>query len=69
MPRATPPASPFGTRVLRTDPSAYAPSAERPVRVKAQHMRAATRTPAHSHSWAQLAYSSAGVLRVTAWPF
>jgi AraC-like DNA-binding protein/quercetin dioxygenase-like cupin family protein len=44
----------------------FTPDARRPVRVRARALAAATRIDPHRHDWAQVAYSSAGVLRVTA---
>jgi AraC-like DNA-binding protein len=49
-----------------SDPLRYAPSAERPVRVRARRLRADTRIVPHAHPWAQVAYSSTGVVRLTA---
>ena len=66
MPRRPKPhASPIST-VQPADLQRHAPSAERPVRVKARRLAADTRIVPHSHPWAQLAYSTTGVLRVTA---
>lgn len=51
------------------DPTAldsFAPDAAHPLRVRARRMAAATRIAPHHHAWAQVAYSAAGVLRVTA---
>lgn len=64
MPRRDLPPSPAS--VLPADPQRYAPSAERPVRVKARKLKADTRIVPHRHAWAQVAFSTAGVLRVTA---
>lgn len=64
MPRRDLPPSPAS--VLPADPLRYAPSAERPVRVKARKLKADTRIVPHRHAWAQVAFSNAGVLRVTA---
>ena len=64
MPRGVAPSSP--TSVLPADPARYAPSAARPVRVKARRLRADTRIVPHSHAWAQVAFSTTGVLRMTA---
>lgn len=61
MPRPTQP-----QHVLPADPLRYAPTAERPVRVKARRLSAETRIVPHQHGWAQLAFSTTGVLRVTA---
>ena len=64
MPRRDLPPSPAS--VLPADPLRYAPSADRPVRVKARKLKADTRIVPHRHAWAQVAFSNAGVLRVTA---
>lgn len=63
MPRG---ASSSTTSVLPADPARHAPSAARPVRVKARRLRADTRIVPHSHAWAQVAFSTTGVLRMTA---
>lgn len=42
------------------------PDMARPLRVRARSLGADTRIEPHCHAWAQLAYSAAGVLRVTA---
>lgn len=52
--------------VLPADPALYAPDARRPLRVRARHLAAATRIAPHRHPWAQLAYSTTGVLHVSA---
>lgn len=52
--------------MLPADPSRYAPDATRPVRVKAGRLRADTRFVPHRHEWAQVAFSSTGVIRLTA---
>jgi AraC-like DNA-binding protein len=52
--------------LLPADPARYAPCAERPVRVKARRLRADTRIVPHHHAWAQVAFSTTGVLRMTA---
>lgn len=49
-----------------SDPLRYAPCAERPVRVRARRLRADTRIVPHAHPWAQVAYSTTGVVRLTA---
>ena len=61
MPLATAP-----NHVLPVDPLRYAPTADRPVRMKARRLRADTRIVPHSHAWAQVAFSTTGVLRMTA---
>jgi AraC-like DNA-binding protein len=63
MPRHS---APSPVSVLPADPLRYAPTAERPVRVRARKLRADTRIVPHRHAWAQVAFSNAGVLRVTA---
>jgi AraC-like DNA-binding protein len=59
-------ARPAGNQVLPADTTRFAPTPERPVRVKARRLRADTRIVPHSHAWAQVAFSTTGVLRVTA---
>jgi AraC-like DNA-binding protein len=46
-------------------PHLYMPHAARPVRAKFQPMKADTQVVPHSHPWAQLAISTAGVVRLT----
>ncbi len=46
-------------------PHLFVPSRERPVRAKYWLLRAATQVRPHSHSWAQVAVSTSGVLRLT----
>lgn len=60
------PHRPAPDHLLPADPLRYAPSAARPVRVKARRLQADSRIVPHSHGWAQVAFSNAGVLRVTA---
>lgn len=48
------------------EPMRYAPTVERPLRVKSRTLRADTKVDPHSHTWAQVAFSVAGVTRVTA---
>ena len=45
---------------------ALVPSVAHPLRVRARRLAAASRIEPHRHDWAQVAYSAAGVLRVTA---
>jgi AraC-like DNA-binding protein len=54
------------TDILPIDPLRYAPDALRPVRVKARRLSADTRIVPHRHAWAQVAFSSTGVIRLTA---
>lgn len=57
---------PNQNQVLPSDPLRYAPTPERPVRMRARRLEASTRIVPHRHAWAQVAFSAAGVLRVTA---
>ena len=56
---------PAGT-ALPADADRFGPDAAQPLRVRARRLAAATRIAPHSHPWAQVAYSSTGVLRVSA---
>jgi len=47
-------------------PHLFRPDAARPVRVKRQSLLAQHRVVPHRHDWAQLAFSTTGVLRLTA---
>jgi AraC-like DNA-binding protein/quercetin dioxygenase-like cupin family protein len=47
-------------------PHELAPTPEHPLRVRARRMAAATRIEPHRHDWAQVAWSAAGVLSVSA---
>lgn len=46
-------------------PPEFAPTRMHPMRVRARQVDAGSRIPRHTHAWAQLAYASRGVLRVT----
>lgn len=46
------------------DPPAYAPTAERPLRAKRRRISATARVAPHAHPWAQVAFSSTGVIRM-----
>jgi len=48
------------------DPSAHAPTPERPLRAKLRPIMAASRITPHHHDWAQVAFSSTGVIRMDA---
>lgn len=48
------------------NPRRYAPTLERPVRVKARRLERDTEILPHSHPWAQVAISISGVARITA---
>jgi AraC-like DNA-binding protein/quercetin dioxygenase-like cupin family protein len=54
------------TSVPPLDPMGYAPSHQRPVRAKLRHLAADTDVPPHQHTWAQVAMSSTGVIRMRA---
>jgi AraC-like DNA-binding protein/quercetin dioxygenase-like cupin family protein len=54
------------TAAFALDPVRHVPDATRRVRVRARRLAADTRLEPHRHAWAQVAYSAAGVLRVTA---
>jgi len=60
------PLPPSLAHVLPLDPLRYAPTDERPLRAKVRRLRADTRVVPHAHPWAQVAFSTAGVCRVTA---
>lgn len=52
--------------VLRTDiASHHAPTRDHPIRVRSRPMPAGHGLADHTHPWAQLTYSSRGVLRMT----
>lgn len=61
---ARPAERPARRSVPPLDPRRYAPSAERPVRVKARSLEHQMDIQAHHHDWGQLAFSVAGVVRV-----
>lgn len=65
MPSTTsPPAAPL---VLEpADPAAYAPTPERPLRAKPRRLPAEARIVPHRHDWAQIAFSTTGVIRMNA---
>jgi AraC-like DNA-binding protein len=48
------------------DPQRFAPSKERPLRAKLRHLEADTDVQPHQHPWAQVAFSSTGVIRMRA---
>lgn len=56
----------LGPGLLPLDPARYAPSAQRPVRVKCRTLSGDMHVVPHSHAWAQLVFSATGVVRVTA---
>lgn len=51
---------------LPAEAARFAPDAQHPVRVRARRLAAETRIVPHRHTWAQVAFSATGVLRVTA---
>lgn len=53
-------------RVLPLDPARYAPTPERPVRAKVRTLAVDAQVVPHTHPWAQVVFSTAGVCRVTA---
>ncbi|HEY1611893.1 MAG TPA: AraC family ligand binding domain-containing protein, partial [Paraburkholderia sp.] len=53
------------TIVFNDIPPAFEPTPAHPIRVRSRPMPAGVRIPQHTHAWAQLAYSSRGVLRMT----
>lgn len=55
---------PMRRSVPPLDPRRYAPSAERPVRVKARSLEHQMDIQAHHHDWGQFVFSVAGVVRV-----
>lgn len=48
-----------------TTPHLFVPTPERPLRVKRHHLRTTQRVLPHHHPWAQLAFSTVGVTRLT----
>jgi AraC-like DNA-binding protein/quercetin dioxygenase-like cupin family protein len=46
-------------------PREFEPTPEHPIRVRSRPMAAGVRVARHTHAWAQLAYASRGVLRMT----
>ncbi|MBX3604665.1 MAG: helix-turn-helix transcriptional regulator [Piscinibacter sp.] len=48
------------------DPLAYAPTPARPLRAKLRRMSASARVEPHDHPWAQVAFSTTGVIRMNA---
>lgn len=65
MPKPESFAKPSLRRMPPAEPYRYAPTLERPLRAKHSHLVEDTHVDPHSHSWAQLAWSASGVLRVT----
>jgi AraC-like DNA-binding protein/quercetin dioxygenase-like cupin family protein len=63
----TPPtAAPLSARVSFIDiPPEFAPTPEHPITVRARPMPAGERIAMHMHAWAQVAYASRGVMRVS----
>jgi AraC-like DNA-binding protein/quercetin dioxygenase-like cupin family protein len=46
-------------------PHLYVPTTQRPLRAKQRHLSTAQRVVPHRHPWAQLAFSTTGVIRLT----
>lgn len=65
MPSILQPSAPKETIVLNDIPPAFEPTRAHPIRVRSRPMPAGVRIPLHTHAWAQLAYASRGVLRMT----
>ncbi len=58
--------APASPRVDLIDiPPEFAPTRAHPIRVRSRPMPAGVRIARHTHAWAQLAYASRGVLRMT----
>lgn len=64
MPNPTP--AQRRTTLPPLDPASYAPTRERPLRAKLRRVAASTRIEPHSHTWAQVAMSTTGVIRMSA---
>ena len=45
-------------------PTAFTPTRERPVRLRARPLRDGIRVPDHQHAWAQVAYTPRGVIQI-----
>jgi AraC-like DNA-binding protein/quercetin dioxygenase-like cupin family protein len=57
---------PLSDRVDFADiPPEFAPTPQHPIRVRSRPMPAGVRVARHTHAWAQVAYASRGVLRMT----
>ena len=65
MPSTAVPSTPKETIVFTDIPPAFEPTRAHPIRVRSRPMPAGVRIPLHTHAWAQLAYASRGVLRMT----
>lgn len=61
----SPPSEPSARVDLVDIPSESEPTRSHPVRVRSRPMPAGTQIAQHTHDWAQVAYASRGVLRVT----
>lgn len=46
-------------------PPEFAPTSRRPVRLRARSLKSGVEVPAHSHEWAQVAYTPRGVIRIS----
>ncbi|MFL9872210.1 AraC family transcriptional regulator [Paraburkholderia megapolitana] len=58
-------AAPLSTRVHFADiPPEFAPTPTHPIRVRSRPVKAGVRIARHTHAWAQVAYTSRGVLRI-----
>jgi AraC-like DNA-binding protein/quercetin dioxygenase-like cupin family protein len=65
MPSSPPSSVPNDTNFFTDIPPEFAPTREHPIRVRSRPMPAGVRIAQHTHAWAQLAYASRGVLRMT----
>jgi AraC-like DNA-binding protein len=66
LPKSSPDKSALRRTSVPPLEAGYAPSAERPLRAKLRHLAADTDVPPHQHTWAQVAMSSTGVIRMRA---
>lgn len=64
--RPSRPARPSRVSLLPIDPARYAPTVDRPVRAKVRTLDVDARVVPHSHPWAQVVFSTTGVVRVEA---
>lgn len=65
MPSSPPSSVPSSTNFLTDIPPEFEPTLAHPIRVRSRPMAAGVRIAQHTHAWAQLAYASRGVLRMT----
>ncbi|TDV20861.1 AraC family transcriptional regulator [Paraburkholderia caballeronis] len=65
MPSSPPPSQPTDLDFFTDIPPEFEPTPAHPIRVRSRPMPAGVRIAQHTHGWAQLAYASRGVLRMT----